>query len=272
MQFDPADGELRWRREAAYFDAQEYSADPIDPLTIERYFACRKPWLHHECLFWMMGDVRGKRILEIGCGSGNKALMLAFKGAYVTGVDVSGRAIDIAKERAVAHGVQHLTEFICVPLELYTTTERFDLIVGLDVLHHLLPVLEQILKKLTTLGHSGTRYLFMEPICTSKWIRQIRLMVPVPVSGTPDERPLEDRDLAMIRSCFPSHTEVRYFGALLRAGRIVLRNGNYVRSGGIAKLTYDILGRVDQLLLQKLHLRFLASVAIIDGRHSPVPQ
>src|SRR5438876_1683359 len=50
--------------------------------------------------FAILGEVTGKRVLDVGCGEGGYARMLASKGAYVTGVDGSDRLIEIAKRRA----------------------------------------------------------------------------------------------------------------------------------------------------------------------------
>jgi len=48
----------------------------------------------------MLGDVHGKRILDIGCGDGDLAIALSKRGANVCGVDLSAEAIDAARERA----------------------------------------------------------------------------------------------------------------------------------------------------------------------------
>ena len=53
----------------------------------------------------MLGDVRGKRIVDLGCGEGGYARELARRGATVTGVDGSERLIAAARERAAAEGV-----------------------------------------------------------------------------------------------------------------------------------------------------------------------
>jgi 2-polyprenyl-3-methyl-5-hydroxy-6-metoxy-1,4-benzoquinol methylase len=57
-------------------------------------------WQLHflDCL---LPDVSGRAILEIGCGTGRIALTLAKKGAHVTGMDFSVKALNIAKEAAV---------------------------------------------------------------------------------------------------------------------------------------------------------------------------
>ncbi len=48
-------------------------------------------------LWAMLGDVRGLRVLDAGCGTGYLAGMLRARGAEVTGVDISSEMIAIAR-------------------------------------------------------------------------------------------------------------------------------------------------------------------------------
>ena len=47
-----------------------------------------------------LGDVRGKALLDLGCGEGGYARELARRGAQVWAVDCAERAIAYASERA----------------------------------------------------------------------------------------------------------------------------------------------------------------------------
>jgi SAM-dependent methyltransferase len=49
--------------------------------------------------------VPGERVLDVGCGTGNAALLAAATRAHVTGVDPSPRLLDVARERAAAEGL-----------------------------------------------------------------------------------------------------------------------------------------------------------------------
>jgi SAM-dependent methyltransferase len=46
----------------------------------------------------------GERVLDLGCGTGNAALLAADQGARVTGVDPASRLLDVARNRAANHG------------------------------------------------------------------------------------------------------------------------------------------------------------------------
>ena len=58
-------------------------------------------------LDWLPGDLRRRRVLDAGCGTGALAVDVACRGANVTAIDVAGGLIRIARDRApgfVGHG------------------------------------------------------------------------------------------------------------------------------------------------------------------------
>ncbi len=54
------------------------------------------------------------RVLDIGCGSGNISIALAknLPNAKVTGIDISAKAIELAKENAIINGVRNNIDFV----------------------------------------------------------------------------------------------------------------------------------------------------------------
>ncbi len=59
-----------------------------------------------ESEFKLLGDVRGKKILEVGCGGGQNTIVLAKCGAISMGLDNSEEQIEYAKELAKKIGVK----------------------------------------------------------------------------------------------------------------------------------------------------------------------
>ena len=49
--------------------------------------------------------VDGERVVDVGCGTGNAAPLVAARGARVTGVDPAARLLEVAREQATAQGL-----------------------------------------------------------------------------------------------------------------------------------------------------------------------
>jgi 2-polyprenyl-3-methyl-5-hydroxy-6-metoxy-1,4-benzoquinol methylase len=78
-------------------------------------------------------DFTGKRVLEIGCGTGDFAAWMATAGAeFVLGVDASIKAVEKAIQK---YNIKNLS-FILSNLEAGTCTNKFDVIVMIGVLEH----------------------------------------------------------------------------------------------------------------------------------------
>src|SRR6185295_8169989 len=56
-----------------------------------------------EYAYALLGDVRGRTVLDFGCGSGQNSLLLARRGARVVGVDISASLIELARRRLRAN-------------------------------------------------------------------------------------------------------------------------------------------------------------------------
>ena len=256
----------RWTSEQEFFDHEAYSEEPIPQDIIDRYVACRHPFTPAEYPFWVLGDVRGKRIFDLGCGDGTNSVLLALKGAHVVAVDISPRAIEIAKNRARLHGVEGRAEFHASPLETYLGQAggKFDIICGFAILHHLLPVLDSVLDDLKKLAHSQTVYMFTEPVALSAGLRKLRLMLPIPVHGTPDESPLRARDLELILQRLPG-AEVRLSHFLLRFWDRFI-TGRYRDYSPLRRAIYHSLCHLDRGILSIPDLGILGSSSVILSR------
>ena len=86
---------------------------------------------------WLRG-ASGKRVLEIGCGVGRWSRRLARSGALVTGIDLSRQMILRARERAAAEGLGERCRFLVADASAPAVAGRFDLILGVTVLQHIL--------------------------------------------------------------------------------------------------------------------------------------
>jgi ubiquinone/menaquinone biosynthesis C-methylase UbiE len=57
-----------------------------------------------EAIFALLPELAGRRLLEVGCGTGNISLALARRGARVVGLDVSGPMLAAAQQRVREQG------------------------------------------------------------------------------------------------------------------------------------------------------------------------
>ena len=53
-----------------------------------------------------MGNIKNKKILEIGCGLGINAIILARDGAYVTATDIAEKRVEWIKELVAKTGLE----------------------------------------------------------------------------------------------------------------------------------------------------------------------
>jgi ubiquinone/menaquinone biosynthesis C-methylase UbiE len=59
-----------------------------------------------ELVVGMSEPLAGKWVVDVGCGTGNAALLAAGRGAVVTGVDPAARLLEVARSRAAEQGLK----------------------------------------------------------------------------------------------------------------------------------------------------------------------
>jgi 2-polyprenyl-3-methyl-5-hydroxy-6-metoxy-1,4-benzoquinol methylase len=138
--------------------------------------------------------VRGGRVLEAGCAAGRECVRVRDLGAsYVLGLDMSAAMIEEAKRHEEPGRLEFRVGDVQQPLD-----ERFDLIFGRSVLHHIdfREVLDRAYRE--NLEPAG-RMVFMEPMSHPLTLAFHRV---VRSAHTPDERPLRPSDVTWFESTF----------------------------------------------------------------------
>ena len=105
-------------------------------------------------------NIKGLRILDIGCGGGLLAEELSKKGAKITGLDASEKTINIAKQHAKESNLN--IEYICSTLESYIekNKKKFDVVICFELIEHvpdqekLIHSISEVTKKNSTLFFS----------------------------------------------------------------------------------------------------------------------
>jgi 2-polyprenyl-6-hydroxyphenyl methylase/3-demethylubiquinone-9 3-methyltransferase len=81
-------------------------------------------------------SLAGKRILDVGCGGGILTESLAKSGAEVVGIDLSEKAITVAKMHAEEQGLTIKYEFISVEDFALEYAGEFDIVSCMELLEH----------------------------------------------------------------------------------------------------------------------------------------
>ena len=89
--------------------------------------------LAHE-LVSRAGDLAGRRVLELGSGTGLPGIVAATYGAHVVQSDRHDAALALGRSNAERNGVRAI-EHRLADWTAWTDTERYDLILGADVLY-----------------------------------------------------------------------------------------------------------------------------------------
>lgn len=162
-------------------------------------------YLDHESwirpAFERLGDLPGRRILDLGCGHGMAAIVLARRGADVTALDLSTGYLQEAAARARANGV-NIAWVAADGERLPFADASFDGIWGNAVLHHL--DLELAGRELRRVLRPGGVAVFCEPWGENPLLAWARRTLPYcGKQRTPDETPLDRDGVEILRRSFP---------------------------------------------------------------------
>ena len=154
-------------------------------------------------------NVGGKSILDLGCGFGDKSVLMAKHGASVFGIDISDNYIAISKRAAVDSNLEDKCVFQQMDAHSMSFEDsKFDYVVGRGIIHHL--DLTVSLSEIKRVLKPGGRAMFVEPLGANPLLKIFRMLTPS--ARTVDERPLNIQDLAWIQKNFEVHST--YYGLL----------------------------------------------------------
>ncbi len=156
----------------------------------------------------MVGDLAGRQVLDLGCGTGDLTLTLLRAGARVTAIDVSLGMLEVTRRRA------ELFCPGCPPPRLAAAAAEampfgdgmFDLVVGRFILHHL--DLTRASAEIARVMAPGGIAVFAENSGRNPLLMFARERLAgrfgIPRYGTSDEHPLGEEDLRRLRDAFGS--------------------------------------------------------------------
>jgi SAM-dependent methyltransferase len=191
-------------REAAHHD--EWAAS-VDPATVD----VDGHWAGVGCpeMRWIgeqLGDLDGRRVLDLGSGLGEASVWFARHGASVTALDISPGMLRVVSDVARHHGV-HVDTVVGSATDLsWCGDATFDIVYGANMLHHV--DIERCLDEVHRVLRPGGKAAFWDPVKYNPAIELYRRLA----SGvrTEDEHPLRVRDLRAMQRRF-AQVSVRGF-------------------------------------------------------------
>jgi SAM-dependent methyltransferase len=153
----------------------------------------------------VLGDVEGKRILDLCCGAGDLTLRLLKRGAHVTALDLSPGIVAVARERAARYVPEADGDFIAAPAEASgLDSDSFDWVVGLWALHH--TEVDASSSEIHRVLKPEGRAVFIETSALNPLLRFARRRLVgrwgIRQFGTPDEHPITKDDLQLLEGKF----------------------------------------------------------------------
>lgn len=159
---------------ATFWDkvAPKYAQDPIKDMAAYEYTLERtKSYLRED-----------DRVLEMGCGTGSTALLLAPLVRQITGTDISPAMVQIANQKAVSGGVGNADFVVATASDATELAGAYDAVLGFN-LYHLVQGAEGIFDGVFQMLPKGGYFITKTPCLGDKSVGLKRFafkaMIPV---------------------------------------------------------------------------------------------
>ena len=123
----------KFKKEEKFHDEWANSIDLNSLMVDESFEACTSP--ENKFILKKVKSLKGKKILELGCGAGEASVYFAKKGAIVTATDISQGMLDVVQKLAKKHHVK-LTTKQCTSDKLDFPDGSFDIVYAANLMHH----------------------------------------------------------------------------------------------------------------------------------------
>jgi 2-polyprenyl-3-methyl-5-hydroxy-6-metoxy-1,4-benzoquinol methylase len=208
-----------------------------------------------------IGEVRGLRILDYGCGFGALGMYLSSCGGHVWGFDLSHEATDIANETARRYGLSAKFE----PMDAENLTypdDFFDLVVGFGVLHHVIKY-PHASAGLRRVMRPGGRAVFVETLWDNPLINLVRRFTLA--EDDAGDAHLTDRNIREFAENFHEiHLEKRHLLYMLK--RLVTPPERNLQNEIRPRPFLKVVKRLDEKLLIPPMRRYCGEVIVFMWR------
>jgi len=230
-----------------YRKGNDFNQKDLDDHLTERIFVSRTkiiPWLCKEV------DLKNKKLLEIGSGTGSSSITFAEQGAIVTGIDVEDVSLEVARIRAELLNLDIIYSKLS-STEIKNLKEQYDIVIYYASLEHMTVEerIESLRQSWNVLKSNGHLVVIEAP--NRLWIEDTHTSELPFFQWLPDELAY----LYSFNSKKPSFsskyidTEYLHMNQFLRRGRGVSFHEFELAFENLDKL--QILGSLNQLVFSK---------------------
>ena len=186
------------QREAAFHDEWAGST-PIEDVLVRECFEAPTA-MENRFILSRMGNLKGKRLLDIGAGLGESSVYFALQGAHVTMTDISPGMVQTGRELAKKYRVE-IEGIVSQAEDLAVPAETYDFVYIANTIHHVQDR-GALFQKIHRALKPGGRFFSYDPVAYNPAINVYRRMATE--VRTEDESPLTLRDLKLARKYFPN--------------------------------------------------------------------
>lgn len=218
------------------FHNHRFAEDTRKPL--DKYYSITRNTI--QLFFELISkNLKGKKVLEYGCGTGSFSFDLAEAGAIVYGIDISEVGIESAKVGAKSKKYSDNIKFTVMNAEeLEFENDFFDKVCGSAILHHL--EIKKALTELCRVLKKDGNAVFLEPLGHNPFINLYRKLTPKLRSE--DEHPLKTDELNLFKNYF-SNVHITYF-------HLTTLLAVPFRDTKLFKFIFSVLSRIDSFLFK----------------------
>lgn len=242
-------------REESFHDhwAESVKVENIDVLRSNE--AVTAPEMRY--IMQQLGDLRGKRVLDLGCGLGEASVYFALQGACVTSADLSERMLQVTQQVAARYGVTLNTCKVTAEHLQLGPEKQFDVVYAGNLFHHV--DIDATLEHIVPFIKDDGVLVSWDPLAYNPLINMYRWIARD--VRTADEHPLTVTDLKRFDKYF-RQVRKRYFWLTTLSIFVLMvvfqfKNPNKERFWKLIieesdkwSVLYTPLERVDNLLLK----------------------
>jgi ubiquinone/menaquinone biosynthesis C-methylase UbiE len=184
------------QREQDFHDQWASTID-VDGIRVSDYFeACTAP--ENRFILRQLGDVRGKRLLDLGCGAGENSVYFAQRGADCVASDYSPGMVNVALKLAASNGVKVEGKVINA-MAIDYPDHSFDIVYAANLLHHI-PDPMVTIREIHRVLKPGGKMCFWDPLRHNPVINVYRRIATE--VRTEDETPLHINIVRQVQRLF----------------------------------------------------------------------